>query len=97
MIVGTCTIVILVPGSESLKDKRRVVRSIIAKTRSRFNASVAETGELDSWQVAILGIACVSNSARHADEMIQTICHYVDDHLTDGYVDQVSTEIIHIR
>ncbi|HLI52291.1 MAG TPA: DUF503 domain-containing protein [Thermomicrobiaceae bacterium] len=97
MVIGTCSIIILVPGSASLKDKRRVVRSIIAKTRSRFNVSIAETGNLDSWQVAELGLACVSNSSRHADEMVQTINRFIENQLLDGYVDQVDTEIIHLR
>lgn len=96
MVIGTCSIIILVPGSTSLKDKRRVIRSIIAKTRQRFNVSIAETGNLDSWQVAEIGFACVSNSARHADDMIQSIGHYIDVNLHDGYVDNVSTEILHV-
>lgn len=97
MVIGTCSIIILVPGSASLKDKRRVVRSIIAKTRSRFNVSIAETGSLDSWQVAELGLACVSNSSRHADEVIQTVNRFIDDQLLDGYVDRLDTEIIHLH
>lgn len=97
MVIGTCTIIILVPGSASLKDKRRVVRSIVAKIRSKFNVSIAETGNLDSWQVAELGLACVSNSSRHADEMIQTVNQFIEKQLLDGYVDQIQTEIIHVR
>ena len=59
-IVGLCTLELQVPASSSLKDKRRVVRSVRDRLRSKFNVSVAEVGELDSWQFATIALVCVS-------------------------------------
>ncbi|HBE73302.1 MAG TPA: DUF503 domain-containing protein [candidate division Zixibacteria bacterium] len=68
MVVGVCTIVLHIPESQSLKDKRRVLRSLKDKLRQEFNLSVAEVGDNDLWQRAVLGLAVVANEGRFADE-----------------------------
>ena len=50
MNVGVCRIDLELPGSRSLKDKRRAVRSIVDRVRSRFNVAIAEVDRNDSWQ-----------------------------------------------
>jgi uncharacterized protein YlxP (DUF503 family) len=60
MTIGTCTIELHIPGNGSLKGKRRVVKSIIARVHNEFNVSIAEVGNQDLWQSATLGVACVS-------------------------------------
>lgn len=55
----------LVPHADSLKAKRRVLKSLKDKLRSRFNASVAEIGYQEEWQRAILGITMISNERQH--------------------------------
>jgi uncharacterized protein len=56
--------------------------------------SVAEVDHLDVWQSAGLGIVCVSNSNRHADEMLQNVIRFVEEHLSDGYVSEVETDLL---
>ena len=80
MVIGTLTVTIQVPDSESLKDKRQVVRSLTAKLRNTFNVAVAEVADQDLWQSAVIGVACVSSDSRHADEMCQKVLRFVDDH-----------------
>ncbi len=65
MIVGTLRVRLLVREARSLKDKRQVVKSIKDKLRNRFNVSVAEVDALESRQMAVLGLAMVSNEAHH--------------------------------
>ena len=60
-VVCIASIRLLVPMSHSLKDKRKQIKSIKEKLKSRFNASVAEISLLDDWQHAELGIAMISN------------------------------------
>jgi uncharacterized protein len=79
MVIGTLSVTLQVPGSTSLKDKRQVVRSLTARLRHTFNVAVAEVGDQDLWQSAIIGIACVSESSRHADEMCQKALHFVEN------------------
>ena len=63
MIVGSLRVRLLVREARSLKDKRQVVRSIKDRLRNRFNISVAEVEAEDHRQLAVLGMAMVSNEA----------------------------------
>ncbi len=56
---------LLIPGAQSLKDKRMVVRSVKERCRARFNVSVVESGDNDKWQRARItfALAAVSESA----------------------------------
>jgi len=60
MVIGTCTIELHIPGSGSLKGKRRIIKSVIACVHNEFNVSIAEMDNQDLWQSATLGVACVS-------------------------------------
>jgi uncharacterized protein YlxP (DUF503 family) len=59
--------------SSSLKDKRRVVRSLLDQTRARFGVASAEVGDQDLHHTARLGFATVSESARHCTEVIDRV------------------------
>ena len=78
MVVGICRIVLSLRGVSSLKEKRSVVRRVVDRTRSRFNASVAEVADMDAHQRAVIGFAVVSNSGRHAHEMMDKLVSFID-------------------
>ncbi len=78
MHVGVCKITLRLPENSSLKGKRRVVSSLSSRLRNKFNVSVAEVGGNEMWQTATLGITCVSNSARHVDEVLGNVTAYVE-------------------
>ena len=72
MVVGALTLDVLLGDVRSLKDKRSVVRSVIAELRRRQPAAaVAETGGMDLYRRAEIGIAVVSATAAHCAEMLQ--------------------------
>jgi len=77
MTVGTLEIKLLVRQSRSLKDKRRVIRSLKDRIRNRHNVSVAEVGALQSRQQAILGVAMVGNDAQYIDAALAKIIDIV--------------------
>jgi uncharacterized protein len=95
MVIGTLQITVLVPDSRSLKDKRMVVRSITSRVRQTFAVAVAEVGDQDAWQSAVIGVACVSNSSRHADEVCQKVLAYVEND-ADGMVSSSRFELVHL-
>ena len=70
MKVGVLTIRLHIPGNNSLKGKRMVLKSIKDRVRHHFNVSIAEVAEHDLWQVASLGVAFVSNDHRYLDEVL---------------------------
>lgn len=78
MIVGTCTLKLIIYESNSLKDKRHIIKSIIGKIQSRFNVSIAEVGLNDTWQTSIIGFACVTNDTNHANQIISNVLNFID-------------------
>ena len=81
MYVAVSSITLHISASQSLKNKRGVLRSLIARVRQRFNVAIAETGDSDRWQVAVLGLACVSNSPSHATEMLDEAVRFIEEEI----------------
>lgn len=79
MIIGRCLIRLRLFSPNSLKEKRRILKSLIERLKSRYNISIAEVGENDSWQIAEVGIAVVANKSVFADEVINKIVHFIDN------------------
>jgi uncharacterized protein YlxP (DUF503 family) len=80
MYVGTLRLRLLIRESRSLKDKRQVVRSIKDRLRSHFNVSVAEVDAEDNRQLAVLGLAMVSNESGHVRGALEQIVAAVRSH-----------------
>lgn len=70
MVVGILRLTLYVPGASSLKDKRQVLRKVIDRLRARFNVSVAEVGDNDIWQRAVVGIAAIANDHSFVNEVL---------------------------
>lgn len=96
MVIGTVRITLYLPENYSLKDKRHDVRSLLAQVSNTFRVSAAEVGELDSWTRAVLGIACISNDTRHANEVISKVVDFVESHLPEGGVEDYEVEMVHL-
>ncbi|MFH1689597.1 MAG: DUF503 domain-containing protein [Candidatus Eisenbacteria bacterium] len=77
MTVGTLEIVLLIRESHSLKSRRRVVKSLIDRIRSRFNVSVADVGDQNLWQRAVIGVAVVANDGRFVNEVLSKVLNLV--------------------
>lgn len=78
MIVGTCSMKLMLYESNSLKEKRHIIKSIMGRIQSRFNVSIAEVGLNDSWKTSIIGFACVTNDTCHANKTISKILKFID-------------------
>ena len=94
MNVGVCKVRLRIPENQSLKGKRRVIKSLCQRIRNRYEVSIAEVGDNESWQMATLGIACVSGSVRHADEVIDNVVAYIERSREDVVVVDVEQETI---
>jgi uncharacterized protein YlxP (DUF503 family) len=82
------------PASGSLKDKRQVIRSVSQRLRNTFRVAVAEVADNEAWQIATLGVACVSNSAQHCDEILREVVAYVESSRLDAEVMDIETDVI---
>lgn len=81
------------PGSHSLKEKRRIVRSYKERLASRLPVSVAEVGELELHQLATLGLCTVSNDARRCDEILAASVRLARQ-VPDAQLSDVATEVV---
>ena len=94
MVVGTCELIFQLPENHSLKGKRQVSRSLVQQIRGRFNVSVAEVADLDRWQTLAIGVSCVSNDSRHANEVLSKIVDFVEDHNGGAVLQRHRIEIL---
>ena len=78
MVVGVCTIDLHIPGNDSLKGKRSVLRKIKERVKHTFNVSIAEVEDLDKLQRAGLGVAFVSNDAGHVHSTLSKVVNFID-------------------
>ena len=78
MIVGTLELSLRLDGCYSLKDKRRILRSLMTRSRTSFQVAIAEVDDQDLWNSAVLGVACVSNAPRHAESVLQQVLELFD-------------------
>ncbi len=95
MVIGTCQLLLRLPGNRSLKGKRQVVRSLVQRVRSHFNVSVAEVEYQNRWQVCGLGIGCISTDARHADEVLNRVLDYIAELDSEAVLGESRIEILH--
>lgn len=70
------------------------MRSVAQRIRNKFEVSVAEVGDNDAWQRATIGVAVVSNDARHCAHILSEIIDYVQASRLDAEVTDVESEVI---
>lgn len=78
MIVGVLRVELSLPGSHSLKDKRRLLRSLLDRLHQTFHVAAAEIDRQDSWRHAEVGVSYVSNSAAHANAVLSKVLAVVE-------------------
>ena len=94
MNVGICRIKIHLHGSQSLKEKRAIIKSIISRIRGQFNVSISEVGDQELWQLATLGVACISNRNNHVDEVLSKVVNFVKHNYPQLEIIEHAVEIL---
>jgi len=79
MHTASARLVFYIPYAASLKDKRRVCRSLVDKVRNRFNAAIAEVDTQDVHRTLTIGIAVVSGQSGQAQIMLDEIVRYMEE------------------
>ncbi|HHY20043.1 MAG TPA: DUF503 domain-containing protein [Firmicutes bacterium] len=92
MIIGTLTIRLYAPWVHSLKEKRMEVKSLIDKTKNKFNVSIAEIEGMDTHQIIVLGIGCVSNDTKYVNSVLDEVINFIETN-TEAEVVTVDMEI----
>ena len=95
MVIGVGRVVLSLPGNNSLKGKRKVIRSILDRVRARFSVAAAEVDDMDNWRRATLGFAVVSNDSSHANSMVDAVLSYVEASVDAVVLDRY-LELVHM-
>ncbi|MCK8825677.1 DUF503 domain-containing protein [Fuchsiella alkaliacetigena] len=93
MVIGLCTVELRVPMSNSLKHKRGVIKSLIAKLKNRFNISVAEIEQNDNLKLATIGIVTISNQRQQVERSLEKVVRFIED-FNDIYLLKDTMELI---
>ena len=80
MVTLSAKLTFFITHATSLKDKRQVCRSLIDRTRQRFNASVAEVDTQDIHQTLTIGVAVVSGDTAHSQRSLDEIIRFMEKH-----------------
>ncbi|MGC8874572.1 MAG: DUF503 domain-containing protein [Chloroflexia bacterium] len=94
MVIGYCQIDLHIPASHSLKDKRSVVRSIVARVSQEHNVSIAELDHQDLWQSASLGVACVATEGAQAHRRLESVVRWIEQNRPDVEIVDYRIEIL---
>ncbi len=95
MVIGTLRISLRLAENHSLKGKRKVIKSLLAQLRNRFNVSAAEVAMNDAWQEAEIGIAAVGNSESFINSVLNKLMDFVE-RTTPAEVMRYQVEVIHM-
>lgn len=93
MTIGLLHLELVLPEAQSLKDRRRIIKSLKERIGNRFNASIAELGNPDLWKHAQLAVCIIGNDVRHVNSQLSTVASFVNqDHralLTDYRIEML--------
>jgi uncharacterized protein YlxP (DUF503 family) len=95
LVVGVCKVVLLIHDSRSLKDKRRVVKSLLKRVRNKFNVSASEVGDLDLLQRAEIAIVTVANDGPFVNSVVDNVLNFIEELQLAETIDE-SVEIIRL-
>ena len=78
MVIGLLRVELSLPGSHSLKDKRRLLKSLLDRLHHQFNVAAAEVDHQENRRRARLAVTCVSSEARHANQILSRVMTTVE-------------------
>ncbi|MGD8239049.1 MAG: DUF503 domain-containing protein, partial [Armatimonadota bacterium] len=87
MVVGTLRVELFIADGVTLKDKRRVLRSLLDRIRHRFNVAAAEVDRQDARHAAVIGAACVANSSAHSSRIVDSVIRFIESEPRVSIVD----------
>ncbi|ETR72112.1 MAG: cytoplasmic protein [Candidatus Magnetoglobus multicellularis str. Araruama] len=90
LIIGFGKIILRLPENNTLKGKRKIIKSILGKMKNTFNVSAAEIGENDTHRKSELGFSMVGNNSAHINSKLDKLINMVDDM---GMAEIVDTQI----
>ena len=80
MLIASCELKLYLPGASSLKDKRQVIKSLLQKSKNKFNLAAAEVEAQDYLQTAVIGVVTVGNDYRFLESVMDKYLNFVESY-----------------
>lgn len=94
MSIGLLVLILQIPGSASLKEKRGRLKPLLARLQTKFNVSAAEVDDLDIWGQAIIACVLVSNEANRTQRVLQKAANWVENEWLDLELEDYQIEML---
>lgn len=94
MIIGVCEVSLSLPMAHSLKEKRGLLKPLLARLRGEFNVSVAEVDDQDQWQSAVIAIAMVSADGANLHGALEAVVRWIERTQPHLYLANWEIEIV---
>lgn len=94
MRLATCVITLQLYGVDSLKGKRRIVKSILARLPQHFNIAVSEVDCHDVWQTAVIALVTVGNDAGYMHGLLEKSVTWIEKNQPDASIEYYSIEFL---
>jgi uncharacterized protein YlxP (DUF503 family) len=92
MQIASCTITLQLYGIQSLKGKRSVLKSILARLPREFNVAAAEVGHNDTWQTAVIALVTVGNDPGYLHGLLEKAVAWLEENRPDAVIEQYRIE-----
>lgn len=92
MHVVTCVITLQLYGVDSLKAKRRVLKSLLARLTRQFNVAAAEVGNHDAWQTSVVCLVSVGTDQAYLHGMMEKAVAWIERNRPDAVIERYSIE-----
>ncbi|MDR1165558.1 MAG: DUF503 domain-containing protein [Deltaproteobacteria bacterium] len=79
MVIGFLEVTLDMPGNQSLKDKRRVLKSVMGRVKAKFNVSAAEVALCDNPRVGLIGFSVCGSDGRVLESVLERLLNFVED------------------
>ncbi len=76
MVLGTLSIKVVMRSSRSLKDKRRIIKSVKDRIRNKFNVSISETGSQDNLKCSEISVAMVGTDRQYVNSTLSSLINF---------------------
>lgn len=90
MLVATCVIQLQLPGVRSLKEKRRVLKSVLKRLHNQFNVASAEIDHHDVWQTATIALVTVGTDGHYLTGLLEKTVQWIEQARPDLPIEAVS-------
>jgi uncharacterized protein YlxP (DUF503 family) len=94
MVIGVCTLELNIPTAASLKDKRRIIKSVMSRLRNEYNIAVAEVDRNDSWRSAVIAVVTVSGDRDYAHGLMTRVALWIERSRLDCELVDYDIELI---